>query len=378
VNYYPHHIGDFNNATRHLNRIERSVYRDLIELYYDTEQPLSLDLKSLCRKIIARSDEEVAAVQDVLNEFFEHTENGWAHGRCDEEIRKAQEASEESNGRRENERERQRRHRERRKQLFAVLRDKGIVPPWDTATEALQKMVDNVMSQPVTRDVTANQEPLPITQDQDPKGTVVDDSTVVGSDEPEDRTAPASAGTAAQTPAPALPAIPEPPTEIGHWCNFFLREGFDAERVHTVKFRSKCGEWATAGVTQAQMREAMLCGDTKNGGRPDSPMWYANFVNEVLNPPKPKNSGNWWSTPEAKLAKAMEVGAGPARAGESDDAWTARIRVCIDNGGKPPVPKPAPVVTVATPEPVRVKPSPELAAKRSAELKALTKPRVTA
>lgn len=86
MNYYPHHIGDFNSATRHLTRIERSVYRDLIELYYDTEAPLSGDVDKLCRLLIARSDEEQAAVFQVLNEFFTDTEHGWRHARCDAEI----------------------------------------------------------------------------------------------------------------------------------------------------------------------------------------------------------------------------------------------------------------------------------------------------
>ena len=88
MNYYPHHIGDFNSATRHLTRIERSVYRDLIELYYDTESPLLLDFNALCRLVIARSDEERTAVEQVLNEFFTQTEHGWFHARCDEEIQK--------------------------------------------------------------------------------------------------------------------------------------------------------------------------------------------------------------------------------------------------------------------------------------------------
>ncbi len=88
MNYYPHHIGDFNSATRHLTRIERSVYRDLIELYYDTEEALTLDFNALCRLIIARSDEERTAVEQVLNEFFTQTEQGWFHSRCDEEIQK--------------------------------------------------------------------------------------------------------------------------------------------------------------------------------------------------------------------------------------------------------------------------------------------------
>lgn len=86
MNYYPHHIGDFNSATRHLTRIERSVYRDLIELYYDTEAPLCADVDKLCRLLIARSDEEQAAVVQVLGEFFVDTEQGWRHARCDAEI----------------------------------------------------------------------------------------------------------------------------------------------------------------------------------------------------------------------------------------------------------------------------------------------------
>ncbi len=86
MNHYPHHIGDFDRATRHLTRIERSVYRDLIELYYDTEQPLVLDVAWLCRKVIAHSNEEATAVEQVLNEFFTKTATGWYHTRCEEEI----------------------------------------------------------------------------------------------------------------------------------------------------------------------------------------------------------------------------------------------------------------------------------------------------
>ena len=86
MNHYPYHIGDFDRATRHLTRIERSVYRDLLDLYYDTETRLTLDMNALCRRIIARSNEESTAVEQVLNEFFTKTETGWYHARCDEEI----------------------------------------------------------------------------------------------------------------------------------------------------------------------------------------------------------------------------------------------------------------------------------------------------
>ena len=84
--YYQHNIGDFDKATRHLTRVERSVYRDLIELYYDTECQLNPDVSYLCRKILARTNEEVTAVEQVLNEFFTKTERGWYHDRCEDEI----------------------------------------------------------------------------------------------------------------------------------------------------------------------------------------------------------------------------------------------------------------------------------------------------
>lgn len=83
---YYHHIRDFNNAARHLNRIEKSIYRDMIELYYDTEKPLPLDIDMLCHKVSARSEEERTAVQQVLKEFFICTELGHFHEVCDEII----------------------------------------------------------------------------------------------------------------------------------------------------------------------------------------------------------------------------------------------------------------------------------------------------
>lgn len=86
LNYYQHHIGDFDRATRHLTRIERSVYRDLLDVYYDTEKPLTADTTALCRKIIARSNEEATAVEQVLNEFFIKTPAGWYNDICEEQI----------------------------------------------------------------------------------------------------------------------------------------------------------------------------------------------------------------------------------------------------------------------------------------------------
>ena len=88
MHYYQFNIGDFNNATRHLSRLERGIYRDLIDLYYDSEKPLTNDLTSLCRKVIATTEQERTAVQQVLNEYFAETENGWINDRCQDEIDK--------------------------------------------------------------------------------------------------------------------------------------------------------------------------------------------------------------------------------------------------------------------------------------------------
>jgi len=87
MNYYPHHIGDFNNATRHLTRIERSIYRDLIDYYYDSEKPLPDNLEYICRCILADDEIQVYAVQQVLREYFILTDKGYENDRCNEIIK---------------------------------------------------------------------------------------------------------------------------------------------------------------------------------------------------------------------------------------------------------------------------------------------------
>lgn len=87
MNYYPHHIGDFNNATRHLTRVERALYRELIELYYDIERPLPADdFGWICKKVLANGQAETDAVKAILREFFELEGDLYRHKRCDREI----------------------------------------------------------------------------------------------------------------------------------------------------------------------------------------------------------------------------------------------------------------------------------------------------
>lgn len=89
MHYYSHNISDFNNSTRHLTRVERSLYRDLLELYYDTETPLfSGDFDRLAKRVLAHSEEEITALIFVLDEFFKEHSEAYHHERCDLEITK--------------------------------------------------------------------------------------------------------------------------------------------------------------------------------------------------------------------------------------------------------------------------------------------------
>ena len=88
MHYYQHNIKDFNNATRHLTRVERCSYRDAIELYYDTEKPLISDLNQLARKLLCLTNDEKDALKYVLDEFFYLVDGFYHHTRCDFEIDK--------------------------------------------------------------------------------------------------------------------------------------------------------------------------------------------------------------------------------------------------------------------------------------------------
>ncbi len=165
MNFYAHHIGDYLSATAHLSWTEDCAYRRLLDAYYTREAALPVDVAACCRLVRATSKDERAAVGIVLREFFVETPDGWQHSRCEREIERAREAGEGGELRRENEKERQRRHRDRRKVLFAQLREHGIVPPFDTSSSSLQRLLDDAVSRgggvtdnaPVTRDITQTQ-----------------------------------------------------------------------------------------------------------------------------------------------------------------------------------------------------------------------------
>lgn len=101
MNFYNFHINDFNAATRHLSHLERSFYRDLIDMYYDTEKPITGDLVALCRRLAIRNDDERQALQNVLDEFFTLKNGKYRHTRIDREIKHYQHRHTERNDRNE-------------------------------------------------------------------------------------------------------------------------------------------------------------------------------------------------------------------------------------------------------------------------------------
>lgn len=86
MNYYPFHIGDFRSGTINMSRQARWIYRDLLDIYYDTEKPLALDLDVLCDQVGAESDEERRIVERLLRFKFTKAEDGYRHAICDQVI----------------------------------------------------------------------------------------------------------------------------------------------------------------------------------------------------------------------------------------------------------------------------------------------------
>lgn len=86
MNYYPFHIGDFRSGTVNMSRHARWIYRDMLDIYYDSEKPLPLDLDLLCDQVGAESEDERRIVERHLRFKFTKTEEGYRHDICDQVI----------------------------------------------------------------------------------------------------------------------------------------------------------------------------------------------------------------------------------------------------------------------------------------------------
>lgn len=84
MHYYKFNIADWNLGTAHLSLVEEAIYFRLINFYYDTEQPIPLETQSVFRRLRMGSESVVA--QQIIDEFFVKTDNGYIHDRCDKII----------------------------------------------------------------------------------------------------------------------------------------------------------------------------------------------------------------------------------------------------------------------------------------------------
>ena len=84
MHYFQFNIGDYASHTRHLSLMEDLAYRRLLDLYYLKDGEIYGDEAEVARQIGMR--DEVAAVKQVLQDFFTIDEDRWSHGRCDAEI----------------------------------------------------------------------------------------------------------------------------------------------------------------------------------------------------------------------------------------------------------------------------------------------------
>lgn len=82
MHYYQHHIGDFIRDTSRLSDEQCMAYMRLIWAYYESEQPLPNNPRSLAFRI--GSSEEVVSL--ILDSFFNLDGDTWRHTRCDSEI----------------------------------------------------------------------------------------------------------------------------------------------------------------------------------------------------------------------------------------------------------------------------------------------------
>ncbi|WP_339343427.1 YdaU family protein [uncultured Psychrobacter sp.] len=103
MHFYMFNPADFNNSARHLSLPERAIYRDLIDMYYHSEQAIDTsDMDRLARRLLCTTPEYRTMLEYVLDEFFVKRGKRHHHHRIDREIKnyKYQNRNADSNGKR--------------------------------------------------------------------------------------------------------------------------------------------------------------------------------------------------------------------------------------------------------------------------------------
>lgn len=91
--WFPFYFGDYSSKTEHLSLAEHGAYLLLMGSYYKRGCKLpanAMQLQKICRVF---AQEEVDAMHNVLNEFFDKREDGYYHERIEQELSKQSEIS---------------------------------------------------------------------------------------------------------------------------------------------------------------------------------------------------------------------------------------------------------------------------------------------
>jgi uncharacterized protein YdaU (DUF1376 family) len=323
MHYYKRHIGDYRAATAHLTLLEHGVYAMLMDLYYLDEKPFPLETQSVYRRLRAVTEEERAAVDAVLSDFFVKGENGYQHKRIDSELA-GYLANAEKN------------------------RENGKAGGRPKKTQS----VSDGMPAETQVEPTHNLNQEPQTKNQEPQ-------TKKGKDKP----------SAARFDAQAhLVALGVEKQIARDWLR--VRKGKSAAPTETA-FDLAASEAAKAGMT---LNDALrVCIEMSWAG------FKASWVDEDGKPHERFRSGGaagmskdpnvipgWWKDDELAKHQAALVGVSGPHPTDTRDTFHARISAAIENGGKPPTP-----VAAATPKPVEPEaPKVELTVEQVAERRA--------
>lgn len=132
MHFYAFHPAKFNFETKHLSRMEKAIYRELIDEYMSSESSFFIDIEKLRCRMSCDTQEEFDALSRVLNEFFvikkdkkgiEH----FHHPRLDGEIRAYRWNNRNKSGTQQRtSRERKERFNKEKNLMIEALRDIGL------------------------------------------------------------------------------------------------------------------------------------------------------------------------------------------------------------------------------------------------------------
>jgi len=296
MNFYKHHIGDWDQATRHLSFVEDAAYSRLIHKYYAEEKPLPADVDECCRLIGARHKHEREAVARVLTSFFFESQGSLHHKRCDEEIAKANKQAEVN--RQTAIRREERKRAARGAAENNTIRDQTV--PADTSTPDHDSCASREPSQ--TPDSRLKNKPLPSSKAvAEPTARDLSDGRV--------------------------------PTTATEWAKFFETEFGVVTDTYAAKARAKfwplAQAWVDAGVSLGRMREAVA----RAREDADEPILYlpgyvaSVLANDQVRKVRPARSMPLHAMTDQQLnAEGRRFGL-EARPGEERPAFIARIQV---------------------------------------------------